>query len=36
MKKVCLRHKLRYGYQRLTAMLQKMWLHVNHKKYYES
>lgn len=31
-KEVCLRHKLRYGYRRVTATLQKMGLCVNHKK----
>ncbi|WP_241138709.1 IS3 family transposase [Bacillus mycoides] len=31
-KKVCLRHKLRYGYRRVTATLRKMGLCVNHKK----
>lgn len=34
-KTVCLRHKLRYGYRRMTATLRKMGLCVNHKKYYE-
>ncbi|MBD2823189.1 transposase, partial [Xenorhabdus sp. 42] len=29
---VCLRHKLRYGYRRVTATLRKMGLCVNHKK----
>ncbi|PDZ99448.1 IS3 family transposase, partial [Bacillus cereus] len=31
-KDVCLRHKLRYGYRRVTATLRKMGLCVNHKK----
>lgn len=31
-KKICLRHKLRYGYRRVTATLRKMGLCVNHKK----
>ena len=31
-RKVCLRHKLRYGYRRVTATLRKMGLCVNHKK----
>ncbi|QIW21094.1 IS3 family transposase [Bacillus thuringiensis] len=31
-KKVCLRHKLRYGYRRVTATLRKMRMCVNHKK----
>ncbi|KAA0781861.1 IS3 family transposase, partial [Bacillus sp. BB081] len=31
-KDVCLRHKFRYGYRRVTATLQKMGLCVNHKK----
>ncbi len=31
-KDVCLRHKLRYGYRRVTATLRKMELCVNHKK----
>lgn len=31
-KAVCLRHKLRYGYRRVTATLPKMGLCVNHKK----
>ena len=30
--KICLRHKLRYGYRRVTATLRKMGLCVNHKK----
>ncbi|EJQ43678.1 hypothetical protein IEQ_05006 [Bacillus cereus BAG6X1-2] len=30
-KKVCLRHKLRYGYRRVTATLRKTGLCVNHK-----
>lgn len=31
-KDVCLRHKFRYGYRRVTATLRKMGLYVNHKK----
>ncbi|HDR7364849.1 MULTISPECIES: IS3 family transposase [Bacillus] len=31
-KDVCLRHKLRYGYRRVTAVLRKMGLCINHKK----
>ncbi len=31
-KKVYLRHKLRYGYRRVTATLRKMGLCVNYKK----
>ncbi|MGR5952010.1 IS3 family transposase [Bacillus paranthracis] len=31
-KDVCLRHKFRYGYRRVTATLRKMGLCVNHKK----
>lgn len=31
-KDVCLQHKLRYGYRRVTATLRKMGLCVNHKK----
>ncbi|MGE1125730.1 IS3 family transposase, partial [Bacillus wiedmannii] len=31
-KKICLRHKLRYGYRRVTATLRKMGMCVNHKK----
>ncbi len=32
-KKVCLRHKLRYGYRRITVTLRKMGICINHKKY---
>ena len=35
-KDICLRHRFRYGYRRVTATLRKMGLCVNHKKYYES
>ncbi|MGR5975305.1 IS3 family transposase [Bacillus paranthracis] len=31
-KDICLRHRFRYGYRRVTATLRKMGLCVNHKK----